>query len=65
LKCYGNPAFKMKMIALGLAIAFTLTIRAWTLRREEIAGGWARAVGVVSMLLWLAVGAGGRGIGFY
>jgi hypothetical protein len=65
LKCYGNPAFKMKMICLGLAIAFTFTVRAWTLRRDSIAAGWGRLVGIASMLLWLGVGAGGRGIGFY
>jgi len=65
LKCYENPAFKLKMILLMIAVAFTFTVRQWTLGSERASSRWGLFVGGVSMLLWFGVGAGGRGIGFY
>lgn len=65
LKCYDNPAFKLKMILLLAAMAFTFTLRQRTLGSEQASGRWGLFVGIASMLLWFGVGAGGRGIGFY
>jgi hypothetical protein len=65
-KLYYHDAFWLKMIALLASLAFTATVqrhtalgdpnRLWTLHR--------RAVGLVSLLLWFLVAAGGRWIGF-
>ena len=66
IKCYYSFAFWTKMSALALAIIFTFTVR----RRVTLAGdarfspAVARAVGLISILLWSTVGWGGRWIGF-
>jgi hypothetical protein len=65
LKCYGNPAFRAKIVFLLLAIVFTFTLRRWTLGSDQRAERWGLLVGLASMLLWFGVGAGGRGVGFY
>ena len=66
VKCYDNGAFWIKMLFLLAAIVFTFTVRRWATSNEgrvAVAGG--RLVAAVSLLLWLGVGVGGRGIGFY
>jgi hypothetical protein len=66
LKCYDNGAFWMKMVALALAIAFTFTIRRRaTVVEPGLTPGWSRVIAATSLMLWLGVGIGGRGIGFY
>ncbi len=66
LKCYANGAFRVKMVALAAAIVFTFTVRRWiTAGGAERTTATKRLVAAVSVMLWLAVGVGGRGIGFY
>jgi hypothetical protein len=66
VKCYYSQAFWVKMTCLPLAIAFTLTIKARVVRREDrdIRPVVGKLVALVSLALWFAVGAGGRWIGF-
>ena len=65
-KCYGSPAFWVKMISLALAIGFTLTIRRKVSMADELRLRpiWFKVVALVSLALWFGVGAGGRWIGF-
>jgi len=66
-KYYVNLAFQLKMVFLFFAIIFTFTIRRWLIFKDdaEISPSVAKAVAVVSVLLWSGVGIMGRGIGFY
>jgi len=64
IRCYYNRSFWVKMTTLPLALAFTFTVRARVAQRADDASGWARPVGVASMLLWFTVAAAGRWIGF-
>jgi hypothetical protein len=59
--------FIYKMLFLVLALLFTFTIRRKTLASSaaSLGGVWPRLVGLTSLLLWLGVAVGGRGIGFY
>jgi uncharacterized protein DUF6644 len=65
-KCYYSPPFWVKMGSLLLATTFAFTVR----RKVALAGEgrvrpiWLKVVAVVSLVLWLAVGASGRWIGF-
>jgi hypothetical protein len=64
VKLYGNWAFQLKMIFLLLALLFTATFHRRVLDAPQ-AGAAVRAVtAVVSLLLWLGVGLGGRAIGY-
>ena len=66
IKCYYSTPFWVKMTCLLLAIVFTFTVR----RSVTMAAGtrvrplWYKLVALVSLALWLGVGAGGRWIGF-
>jgi hypothetical protein len=65
VKCYYSQSFKVKMIALPIALAFTFTLRA----KIAYAGGMdatlkTRLAAGASMLLWFTVAAAGRWIGF-
>jgi hypothetical protein len=66
VKCYYSTPFRVKMVCLLLATLFTVTVK----RRVTLADvAHARPmvlklVALVSMALWLGVGAGGRWIGF-
>ena len=66
IKCYYSFAFWTKMTALALAIIFTFTVRRRVTFADEarVSAGVARAVGLISILLWSTVGWGGRWIGF-
>ena len=64
LKLYGKEAFWIKMGALGLALAFTFTVRNPYARRDPEIGAASRAVAGVSIALWLTVAVAGRWIGF-
>jgi hypothetical protein len=65
-KCYYSTAFWVKMTSLLLAMIFAFTVR----RKVALAGEgqvgpiWLKVVAVVSLVLWFAVGASGRWIGF-
>ena len=65
LKCFSNDGFRFKMVCLFFALLFHFTFfrrAAW----HEGAGSplGRKMTAVVSMLLWLGVGVGGRAIGF-
>lgn len=64
LKCYENPPFFFKMATLALALVFHFTVMRPALKAEpgRVRAG-ATAIG--ALLLWFAVGVGGRAIGFY
>jgi hypothetical protein len=66
VKCYYNPSFWVKMTALPLAIAFTLTIKRRVTRRADadITRMTATVVALTSIGLWLVTAAAGRWIGF-
>ena len=66
VKCYYSYPFRVKMASLALAILFAFTIRRRVARADEgrIGPLAYRAVAVVSLMLWFAVGAAGRWIGF-
>ena len=64
-KCYFSPAFRWKMVLLASAIVFYFTVHRRTI--EQLGTGTpalrVKAVGVISLLLWLGVGVAGRAIG--
>ena len=64
VKMYGNWAFQLKMIFLVLAVLFTLTVQRKVIDAPDAAAGLRRLTAVVSLLLWLGVGLGGRALGF-
>lgn len=65
-KCYYSFAFWTKMTALLLAIAFTFTVRRSVAfaADDRFAPRWQKTVAITSLVLWSAVGWGGRWIGF-
>lgn len=65
VKCYWSDAFRLKMAALAVALAFSFGVRRRVVRAEPEPARWrARAVGLCSLSLWLTVAAAGRWIGF-
>jgi hypothetical protein len=65
VKCYWSLAFRVKLAALALALAFCFGVRRRVVRAEPEPAPWqARAVGLCSIALWLTVAAAGRWIGF-
>jgi hypothetical protein len=66
MKSYVNDGFKFKMIVLVPAVLFQYTLFRWVSRQEDAKRsapvGWV--VSLLSMVLWLGVGIGGRAIGF-
>jgi hypothetical protein len=66
VKCYYNQAFWVKITCLPFALAFTLTLKARVVRRQdhEIAPIVGKLVALVSLALWFTVAAAGRWIGF-
>jgi uncharacterized protein DUF6644 len=66
IKCYYSTPFWVKMSSLALAMIFAFTVR----KNVALAGEgrvrpvWLKVVAIVSLTLWLGVGAGGRWIGF-
>jgi hypothetical protein len=63
LKLYDKDAFWVKMSALAVALIFTFGVKL-PLARRNIAGPSAKALGAVSIALWLTVAIAGRWIGF-
>jgi len=66
-KYYFNEAFRLKMYFLAAALLFTFFVRQRVALGDEARANsmMAKAVAVVSVLLWSGVGIMGRGIGFY
>jgi hypothetical protein len=65
-KLYYHGAFWVKMISLLLATLFTFTVLRKVALAEQGRVGpfWSKAAALISILLWSAVGIGGRWIGF-
>jgi hypothetical protein len=65
LKCYYNPAFRLKMLCLFLAVSFSVLFqRSEAIGRAETASPvWLKVSGGLSLALWLSVGLAGRAIG--
>jgi hypothetical protein len=64
VKMYGNWAFQLKMSFLLLALVFTLTIYRRVIDAPRSSAGVRWAAALVSLLLWLGVGLGGRALGY-
>ena len=64
VKMYGNWAFQLKMIFLLLAVLFTLTAHRRIIESQRTSMSLRRVAAVVSLLLWLGVGLGGRALGY-
>ena len=66
IKCFDSRPFWVKMVSLLLATIFTFTVRRKVALAAEgqVRPFWLKAVAVVSLVLWFAVGASGRWIGF-
>jgi hypothetical protein len=65
VKMYGNWAFQLKMSFLLLAVLFTFTVQRRVIRAEaRVAPRWRLLTALVSILLWVGVGLGGRAIGY-
>jgi hypothetical protein len=64
VKMYGNWAFQLKMCFLLLAVLFTFIVqqRVAAAQRPSAAARWVAAL--VSTVLWVGVGLGGRAIGY-
>lgn len=65
-KCYHNPFYWAKMIALGIGIIFVFAVRAPLLRRDhtQLHPWTLRLVALASLSIWFLVAASGRWIGF-
>ncbi len=66
MKCFANDGFKLKMEILFPAVIFQFTLFRWVTRQDDakrpkLLGALAA---VLSFVLWLGVGVGGRAIGF-
>ena len=66
LKAYASVPFQVKMLFLFAAMIFHYTIYRWVTKADEaqLSPFWSKLAAVISILLWLGVGIGGRGIGF-
>jgi len=64
VKCFHSEAFRLKMVALALALAFTFGVRNPVAKAQPLPARWNRAVAACSLALWLTVAAAGRWIGF-
>ena len=65
VKCYWNPSFRVKMVALPLALTYTFLVRERIARRESLDTSLrSRLLACGSLALWFTVAAAGRWIGF-
>ncbi len=66
MKAYASVPFQVKMLFLFSAMIFHYTLYRRLTRSDDAAIGpvWGRLAAIASILLWLGVGLGGRGIGF-
>jgi hypothetical protein len=64
VKCFYSEAFRLKMVALALALSFTFGVRNPVARAQPLRARWNRAVAAGSLALWFTVATAGRWIGF-
>ena len=66
VKMYSNPAFRIKMVTLSIAILFSFTLYRNVTRSESNTASaiWPKFAAVISILLWSVVGLAGRAIGY-
>jgi hypothetical protein len=65
LKCYYNPAFRVKMLLLVVAVTFYFALHRRVVAKAAITPSlWTKAAALISLALWLSVGLAGRAIGF-
>lgn len=65
VKCYHNPAFRVKLTVLPLALAYTFLVRERVARVPTLdTSAKSRLVAAGSVALWFTVAAAGRWIGF-
>ncbi|WP_420635015.1 DUF6644 family protein [Candidatus Palauibacter sp.] len=65
VKCYYNTSFRVKMISLPVALAFTFGARKWVVTAAPSGANWrTRLIAFISLGLWFTVAAAGRWIGF-
>jgi uncharacterized membrane protein len=66
LKSYASVPFQVKMVFLGAAMLFHYTVYRRITKTDDaqISPALGKLAAIVSILLWLGVGIGGRGIGF-
>ena len=66
MKAYASVPFQVKMLFLFAAIIFHYTLYRRVTKSDDRAIGpvWGKVAAILSILLWLGVGIGGRGIGF-
>jgi len=65
VKLYSSPVFRNKMILLLVSIIFTFFLKNRYLAKKVNKLFVRKALGFVSLALWIAVGISGRWIGFY
>ena len=64
MKCFASGPFQVKMAFLFSAIIFHFTIHRYIVKREHFNPILGKLAAVISVMLWLGVGVGGRAIGF-
>jgi hypothetical protein len=66
MKAYASVPFQVKMLFLTAAIIFHYTVYSRLTYSDDTAVSptWGKVAAIISILLWLGVGIGGRGIGF-
>ena len=65
VKCYWNASFRVKMVALPLALAYTFLVRERFARREPLeTSAKSRLLAAGSIAIWFTVAAAGRWIGY-
>jgi hypothetical protein len=66
MKAYASVPFQVKMLFLFAAMIFHYTVYRRLTRRPDkaLSPAWSKLAAIVSIVLWLGVGLGGRGIGF-
>ena len=65
VKCYWNMSFRVKMVALPIALAFTFLVKQRVAMNESLEGSnRSRLVAVGSIAIWFTVAMAGRWIGF-
>jgi hypothetical protein len=66
VRCYKTPAFWIKMLLLGIAVAFHFTIhRRVTQAEPPVAHSNARLIASLSLGLWVGVALAGKGIAIF
>jgi len=67
VRCYFNPAFRLKIVLFLFAVVFHFAVQVWAARKEGKGEGpslWLKPAAVLSLILWLGIGVAGRAIGY-